>query len=124
MSATSGKHQKEPNWYQLQLKQTSISKNNALPSAQSSLTKHQNQFSTTLKVGDFDLIEPPLLPSLGVKNKKSSRYVNDRYFILIHTYFSRFRELKVHKTKYVQCTYNKANGICFWKFKKQLRKGH
>ena len=76
MSATSGKHQKEPNWYQLQLKPTSVSKNNALPLAQSSLTKHQNQFSTnSIKVGDFDLIEPPLLPSLGVKRKKSSRYV-------------------------------------------------
>ena len=112
MSATSGKHQKEPNWYQLQLKQTSISKNNALPSAQSPLTKHQNQFSTTITVaGDFDHIEPPLLPSLGVKNKKSSRYVNDRYFILIHTYFSRFRELKVHKTMCIHTT--KQMGFVF-----------
>ena len=84
MSATSGKHQKEPNWYQLQLKPSSVSKNNALSSAQSSLTKHQNQFSTnSIKVGDFDLIEPPLLPSLGVKHKKSSRYV---CFVLIYNY--------------------------------------
>ena len=91
MSATSGKHQKEPNWYQLQLKPTSVSKNNALPSAQSSLTKHQNQFSTnSIKVGDFDLIEPPLLTSLGVKNKKSSRYV---CFVLIHNYLPVVPEL-------------------------------
>jgi hypothetical protein len=84
MRATSGKHQKEPNWFQLQLKQTSISKNIALipiPSSQSSLTKHQKQFSNRITVqGDFDLIgEPPLLPSLGAKNKKS-RYVTDILF--------------------------------------------